>query len=174
MRAAGVLLAIGVALVLQTTLTRFLVRDTIAIDLVLIAIVYVALAGGPTVGIVAGSIGGLAQDALSGGILGIGGLANTVVGFVTGVAGTQFIVGQAASRGVVFFLAALAHSLVLAAMYALLGLRSLNLVFFRMAAEAGIGAVLGVLLFELVEFVPGAIERRRAMGRGRLRVRPRI
>lgn len=174
MRAAGVLLTIAAALALQTTLTRFLVLGNVAVDLVLVAVIYLALTGGPTVGVVAGTIGGLAQDALSSGVLGIGGLAKTVIGFLTGVAGTQFIVGQAAARGVVFFAAGLAHSLVLAGMYALLGLRQLDLVFSRMAAQAGMNAVLGVVLFELVDFLPGAMERRRAAGRGKLRVRPRI
>lgn len=174
MRAAGVLITIAAALALQTTLTRFLVRGNVAVDLVLVAVIYLALTGGPTVGVVAGTIGGLAQDALSSGVLGIGGLAKTVIGFLTGVAGTQFIVGQAAARGVVFFAAGLAHSLVLAAMYALLGLRQLDLVFSRMAAQAGMNAVLGVVFFELVDFLPGAMERRRAAGRGKLRVRPRI
>lgn len=174
MRAAGVLIGIGAALALQTTLTRFLVRGSVAVDLVLVVVIGLALTGGPTVGVVAGTIGGLAQDALSSGILGIGGLAKTVVGFLAGVAGQQFIVGQAAARGVVFFAAGLAHSLVLAGMYALLGLRQVDLVFSRMAAQAGVNAVLGVLLFELVDFLPGAMERRRAAGRGKLRVRPRI
>lgn len=174
MRAAGVLIGIGAALALQTTLTRFLVRGSVAVDLVLVVVIGLALSGGPTVGVVAGTIGGLAQDALSSGILGIGGLAKTVVGFLAGVAGQQFIVGQAAARGVVFFAAGLAHSLVLAGMYALLGLRQVDLVFSRMAAQAGVNAVLGVLLFELVDFLPGAMERRRAAGRGKLRVRPRI
>lgn len=174
MKSAGVLIAIAIAVALQTTLTRFLVRETFAIDLVLVTVVYLGLAGGPGVGIVAGTIGGLAQDGLSSGVLGIGGLANTIVGFLAGVAGTHFIVGQAAARGVVFFAAGLAHSLVLAGLYALLGQRQVDLVFSRMAAQGGISAVLGVLLFELIEFVPGAIERRRVMGRGKLRVRPRI
>lgn len=174
MKAAGVLLAIGVALALQTTMTRFLVRGNLAVDLVLVVVVSLALAGGPTIGVVAGTIGGLAQDALSSGILGIGGLTNTVVGFLTGVAGRQFIVGQAAARGVVFFAAGLAHTLVLSGMYALLGLRQLDLVFSRVVAQAGMNALLGVMLFEVVEFVPGALERRRASGRGKLRVRPRM
>ena len=43
MRAAGVLLAIVVALALQTTLARFVIRGTVAVDLVLVVVVYVAL-----------------------------------------------------------------------------------------------------------------------------------
>ena len=43
------------------------------------------------------------QDALSSGVIGIGGLAKTIVGFLAGVIGTQFIVTQPLPRFVVFF-----------------------------------------------------------------------
>ena len=47
MKAAGVLIAIALALALQTTLARFVVGGTAAIDLVLVVVVYVALTTGP-------------------------------------------------------------------------------------------------------------------------------
>ena len=50
MKAAGSILAIAVALAIQTTLARFLVRGTVAVDLVLVAVVYVALTSGPVTG----------------------------------------------------------------------------------------------------------------------------
>ena len=62
------------------------------IDLVLVAVAYAALAFGPVVGLFAGTLGGLAQDALSAQIIGVSGLAKTLVGFVSGVVGSQFIV----------------------------------------------------------------------------------
>ena len=43
MRAAGVILAVALALALQTTLARFVVRGTVAVDLVLVVVVYAAL-----------------------------------------------------------------------------------------------------------------------------------
>ena len=102
MKAAGVILAVAAALALQTTLAWFVTRGTVAVDFVLVAVVYVALTTGPTAGLLAGTLGGLAQDALtSGGITGIGGLAKTIVGFVTGIVGTQFIVVQSVPRFVV-------------------------------------------------------------------------
>ena len=58
-----------------------------AIDLVLIVVVYVAIKSGPSTGLLAGTVAGLIQDALSSGILGIGGLAKTMVGFLSGVLG---------------------------------------------------------------------------------------
>ena len=74
MKTAVVVLAIGGALVLQTTLSGLMVGGTIAVNLVLVAIVYLALAYGAVSGMLAGMIGGLAQDALAGGIVGIGGV----------------------------------------------------------------------------------------------------
>ena len=58
----------------------------------LIVVVYIALKSGPSTGLLAGTVAGLIQDALSSGVLGIGGLAKTIVGFLSGVLGTQFIV----------------------------------------------------------------------------------
>src|SRR5204863_5985081 len=89
-KAAAVVLAIALALALQTTLARFVIRGTVAVDLVLVVVVYAALAAGPVTGILTGAFAGLVQDALSSGLIGIGGLAKTLVGFLAGLVGTQF------------------------------------------------------------------------------------
>ena len=60
MKAVGVILAIAVALVLQTTLARFVIRGTVAVDLVLVVVVYVALTSGPMTGMLCGTAAGLA------------------------------------------------------------------------------------------------------------------
>ena len=122
MKLALNLVAIAAALVLQTTLTSF-VPQTAAIDLVLIVVVYVSLSFGPTTGIVAGTVAGLIQDSLSSGIMGIGALAKTLVGFAAGRIGTQFIVTAPLPRFVVFIGATLLHALVFMGLYVLLGLR---------------------------------------------------
>ena len=69
------------------------VRTTV--DLVLVAVVYAALTAGPVDGLFAGTIGGLAQDALSAEIIGLGGMAKTLIGFFVGVLGSQFNVDDA-------------------------------------------------------------------------------
>ena len=97
MRTALVLLILAVAITLQTTVGRFFV-GRMTIDMVLVAVVFVALSYGPVAGLLGGTAAGLAQDALSGGIIGIGGLANSIVGFFTGAIGAQFIVSSALPR----------------------------------------------------------------------------
>jgi rod shape-determining protein MreD len=50
------------------------------VDVVLVAVVYVALTTGPVGGMLSGTIAGLIQDTLSSGVIGIGSLAKTLVG----------------------------------------------------------------------------------------------
>ena len=68
----------------------------------LVAVVYVALTTGPVSGMLAGSVAGLIQDSLSSGVIGIGGLAKSIVGFLAGAFGQQFIVTAALPRLVMF------------------------------------------------------------------------
>ena len=166
MKAAGVVLAVAAALALQTTLAWYVTRGSVAVDFVLVAVVYVALRLGPTAGLLAGTFGGLAQDALaSGGITGIGGLAKTLVGFLTGIVGTQFIVVQSVPRFVVFFLATVVHQAVFMGLYVLLDVRHFGTPYAAVAEQAVGNAVVGVVAFQVVELLPGAVERRRAARR---------
>jgi rod shape-determining protein MreD len=167
-RAAGVTLAIALALVLQTTLTRFIVRGTVAVDLVLVVVVYVALLSGSVTGLLAGTVAGLLQDSLSTGLIGIGGLAKTLVGFLAGIVGTQFIVARPLPRFVVFFAATVLHQMITIGLGVLLGLRPVGMPYATIGGQALGNAVVGVAAFQLAELLPGAVERRRA-GKTRLR-----
>jgi len=164
-KAAGVLTAIALALALQTTLARFVVGGTAAIDLVLVVVVYVALTTGPGTGMLAGSVAGLIQDALSSGVVGIGGLAKSVVGFLAGVIGQQFIVTAALPRFVMFLAATAVHSAVFMGLYVLLGLRTFPSPFAAVASQAIGNAAVGMIAFTLIEALPGMMERRRVRRR---------
>jgi rod shape-determining protein MreD len=167
-RASTAILAIVVALACQTTLARFLVRGAVAVDLVLVVVVYVALASGPVTGLLTGACAGLVQDALSSGVIGIGGLAKTVVGFLAGIVGTQFIVAQSLPRFVVFLGATALHAVIFIGLYVLLDLRQFDAPGLAVFEQALANATIGVVAFRLVELLPGAVERRRAA-----RLRPR-
>ncbi|HEX7793450.1 MAG TPA: rod shape-determining protein MreD [Vicinamibacterales bacterium] len=160
MRVLGIVVAIVVAMALQTTLMRFL-SGTTAVDLVLVVVVYVALLFGPVTGLLTGTFAGLIQDALSIGVIGIGGLAKTIVGFLAGVVGTQFIVSQAPSRFVVFFAATVLHAVIFMGLYELLGLRDFGTPYARVLGQAFTNAVVGTIAFQVAELLPGAVERRR-------------
>jgi rod shape-determining protein MreD len=167
-KTAGVILAIVAALVLQTTFARLIARTTVAVDLVLVVVVYVALTSGPVTGLLAGTAAGLAQDALSSGVIGIGGLAKTLVGFLSGIIGTQFIVAQPFSRFVVFLAATVLHAIVFIGLYVVLDLREFGTPYAAVAWQAVANAVVGVVAFQLVELLPGVVERRRSQ-RARIR-----
>ena len=167
MRVLGAVAALVLALVLQTTLAQMIVRGTAALDLVLVVVIYIAISWGANTGLLAGAAAGLAQDALSSGILGIGGLAKTVVGFVIGMAASQFIVVRPLPRFVVFFGATILHAVVFMGLYELLGLRHFGRPYGGVASQGLVNALVGLIAFQVIEFVPGALQRR-AANRGRV------
>ena len=167
MKLFGAVAALVLALVLQTTLAQVVVRGTGALDLVLVVVIYIAISSGASTGLLVGAAAGLAQDALSSGILGIGGLAKTVVGFVMGMAASQFIVVRALPRFLVFFAGTILHAVVFMGLYELLGLRHFDRPYGGVASQGLANAVVGLVAFQVIEFVPGALQRR-AANRGRV------
>jgi hypothetical protein len=181
-RAAIIALFIAVALAAQTTLTRYLPPGAHLVDLVFVAVVFIALTGGPAAGMIVGALAGLTQDALAAtgmtvvavgagvatarSIIGIGGLAKTFVGFVTGIVGSHFIVARPIPRAFVFFTATVAHAIIFQGIYSVVdpgyGPPSYRSLF----SEAGANALVGVLIFQLSETLPGAVDRRRMSGSG--------
>ena len=167
MKAAAALGAIAAALALQTTLASLVIRGTAALDLVLIVVVYVSLVSGPVRGLLLGTAAGLIQDALSSGIIGVGGLAKTAVGFVAGVLGSQFIVTAPLSRFLVFVMATALHATIFMGLYTLLGLRQYEAPYTAVLSQAIGNGFLGVVGAQMVELLPGLRERRRARRIGR-------
>ena len=162
MRIVGAGAAILVALALQTTLAGLVIRGTAAIDLVLIVVVYIALKAGPVPGLVAGTVAGLIQDALSNPILGIGGLAKTIVGFLAGVLGTQFILTGPLPRLVMLVMATVLHAAIFMGLYVLLDLRQFPNPVPSVIGQAMGNGFVGVVTFQLIEWLPGFVDRRRA------------
>ena len=168
MKAAGIILAIVLALALQTTIARFVVAGRVGVYFVLVVVVYVALSSGAVAGIATGTVAGLIQDSMSTGVIGIGGLAKTIVGFVTGVVGTQLNIAEPVARFIVFFAATIVHQAITIGLGTVLGLQTFGVPYTAIAGEALANAVVGVAAFQVTELLPGAVERRR-MGRSKLR-----
>ena len=169
MRALRIIAALALALAVQTTLAGLLAGGTMAVDLVLVVVTYVGLSAGPITGLAAGTVAGLVQDALSSGILGIGGLAKTVVGYLAGVVGTQFIVTAPVPRFVVFAAATFVHAGLFMGTYVLLDLRTFPNAWPATAAQAVSNGLIGVLATKAVEWWPVFVERRRAIRAHRLK-----
>jgi rod shape-determining protein MreD len=162
---AGALIAIALALALQTTLTRFVAAGTGAVDVVLVAVVYVALTTGPVGGMLSGTVAGLIQDTLSSGVVGIGGLAKTLVGFLVGAFGQQFIVTATVPRLVIFVASTALHAGVFMGLYVALGLQVFSSPWKAIASQAAVNAVIGLISFAVIESLPGMLERRRTRRR---------
>jgi hypothetical protein len=63
---------------------------------------------------------------------------------------------------VIFFAATLVHAVVFIGLYELLNLRDFGTPIAAQLWRAAANAVLGVLAFQFVELLPGAVERRKA------------
>jgi rod shape-determining protein MreD len=164
MKAAGVLLALAAAMLLQTTLAGLTLEGATLVNFVLVAVVYVALAFGAVTGMLAGTAGGLAQDALAGGIIGVGGMSKTLIGFIVGVLGAQFIVSQTLPRFVMFVGATLVHELCFQALQSLVEVRPFAMQWSTTLTQAAVNGLIGILSFQVVELGPGMVQSRRARG----------
>jgi rod shape-determining protein MreD len=161
MTALRTLAFIVVALVLQTSMARLLVRGAIGVDLVLIAVVYLSLRAGPTVGMITGTVAGLAQDSLTTGIVGVGSLGKTIVGYLAGTVGTAFIVAQPVPRFLVFFGATILEMTVVTALHAALDAGPTVIPFGAIVAQAFGNSLVGIVVFQFAEGLPRALERRK-------------
>ena len=152
------------ALVLQTTLAKFLVRGSVGVDLGLVVVVFLSLRAGPTAGILSGTVAGLVQDALAttSGVVGIGGIGKSVVGYLAGTIGRAFIVAQPLPRSLVFFAATLIEMTIVELFHAVLDPGPYAVPVGAIAAQAFGNSLVGVVLFQVVESVPRALERRKA------------
>jgi rod shape-determining protein MreD len=163
-RIVGVIVALAAALALQTTLAGLTIGGATAVNLVLVAVIYVALSFGPVAGLLAGSAGGLVQDALAGGIVGVGGFSKTLVGFLVGLLGAQFIVAQSLPRLVMFVSGTVVHELCYHALYALVETRPFRMPWSAALTQAVVNGLVGILAFQIVESGPGLMQRRGSRG----------
>jgi rod shape-determining protein MreD len=146
--------AILAALMLQTVVGYQIFGRLIGIDLVLVVVVATALFYGPTAGMVSGTIAGLCQDALSGGVLGVAGLAKTLVGFVAGVIATQFIVSSIIPRAVVFFAMTWLHGICFLGLYAMIERHGIGRPWRQLLVQSLLNAAIGVVATRAIERGP--------------------
>jgi rod shape-determining protein MreD len=163
-----VVFTIIAALLVQTTLARILVRGPVGIDVVLVAVVYLALSSGPTIGLLSGTIAGLVQDSMGTGVVGIGSLAKTVIGLAAGIVGAQFIMARPLPRFIVFFVASVVEALLVIGMQVALNIRQFGVPVAAITERAVGNAFIGTALMQTIDMVPRVVEQRR-LNRARAR-----
>jgi len=157
----SVLATVAVGLLLQVVLARFAVGGTWVFDLVLVAVVFAGLQWGPTAGLLAGTVGGLGQDLLSGGIVRISGLAKTPVGLLSGVIGTQLVLVRPSGRALVVAAATAVHRLLMMGVIALVEQHWSGTTWGAMLTEIALNTAAGYIVFQIVGALPGVMERQR-------------
>jgi len=156
-----VVLGIAGALVAQGILSAFWMRGTFAVNLVLVVVVYVALAYGALTGLLAGALGGLVQDALGGGIVGVGGMTKTLIGFVVGILSAQFNLSTGVARVVMFVAATFVHDVMFAGLQAITAGQPFSLKLSAVMVQALINGLVGFMAFVIVENGPQLLANRR-------------
>jgi len=161
MKGAWVGAGLMLALVCQTTLVPEVGGSGVPVDLVLVVVISVAIASGPSAGMWAGAAGGLLQDGLSGGVIGVGGLVKTLVGHAAGHVGAYFMVARWWHRFLVFFFGSVAHAGCFIGIYSLLSATKPMSSYRAVLIQAAVNAVLGVIMAIGLQIAPSVLERRR-------------
>jgi rod shape-determining protein MreD len=161
-KALAVFAALIAALLAQTTVAGLSLELGTLVNFVLVAVMCVALSFGALTGLLAGAVGGLVQDAVAGGIVGIGGISKTLVGFLVGAVGAHFIVSQPLPRLVIFLGGTVLHELCFQSLYALVELRPVQFAWQTMLTQAAINGIIGLLALQIVESAPALKQRREA------------
>lgn len=168
MKLGAVMATVGVAVVLQAALARYTVGEVWVFDLVLVGVAYAALLRGPAAGMLAGTLGGLLQDLLSGGVVGVGGLAKTVVGYLTGTIGAQFVLARPQIRSAIVALASVVHRFLVVGVLAAIDQQWPDFPWTAMLIETGLNSVAALVAFHLTDALPGVVERGRSGRRSSL------
>ena len=158
------------ATLLQALGLRFFSHFSLVVDPFLILVVYHSLDSTPAWSSISGSVAGLAHDALSGGLYGLHGFANTLVGHASSRLQQRLVIQQPAQVGLLFVLAVAFQVAILASLQFLLvsgaelpGLRT-------MVARMVSSGFAGVALFVLAGMIREWRGRWRARRRRRLRI----
>jgi len=170
-KATSVLLTVVIAVTLQLMLARYTVGGKWLFDLVLVGVVYAALNWGPAAGMLAGTCGGLIQDVLSSDIVGVGGLSKTIVGFTTGVLGSQFVVARPFGRMLVVAASSFVHRLTILGLHSLVDQHWPGMPWAAMLGETGLNSLCGLVVFQASEGWPGLWNRNRQARRSGIKRR---
>jgi rod shape-determining protein MreD len=121
-------------------------------DPFLLVLIYCALVGGETHGMLAGGAAGWVQDVLFGGrVLGLSALAKLLVGFAVGVAAGRFLVASVAARALVVLLATIVDALLVQWLASVFALEVGTMGVVALASRSTTNALVGGLFFALAD-----------------------
>ena len=161
MRLTAILATVVLGVLAQALLVRYAVGGRLVFDFVLVAVVYAALRWDARAGLIGGTVGGLLQDVLSGGVAGVGGLAKTLVGGAAGGVGSLFVVTRPHWRALIVAGASFVHRLLMIALTSLISEQWSGLPLADMLGETVVNTVCAWVLFQGTDALPAALERRR-------------
>ena len=165
MRASWIALALVAALAVQTTLVRMVAGTGAPLDLVLMVVIVVAIVNGARAGLWTGAVGGLLQDALSGGVVGMGGLAKTLVGYLGGQFAAQFMVTRLWHKALVIVGGSLLHAALFAGGYNLLFDDPMVITRRDLLVQTVANTVAGLVVAVGLQTIPAEVQRQRLRGR---------
>ncbi len=152
MKAFLTAVAILMALVVATALGQLLPALGRVVDPFLLVVVYCALRGGETEGMLTGLAAGWVQDAqFAGPVLGISPLTKILIGFTVGLAGRHFLLAGLGARTLVLLAASAADTFLFQWLAAVFDVRVIDLGPLGLLWRATVNAGLGVALFEVVD-----------------------
>ncbi len=120
MRALKFALALLVAVVLHIAGVRLVPGFSEGVDLFLVVLVFHGLDGNTLAGVLGGMAAGLVTDALTGGLFGLHGVADTIIGYGTAYAAQRLVIRRANGVFLLFALAAAVQEVILVAVSLLL------------------------------------------------------
>lgn len=149
MRTLRFLLGLAAAVLVHALGSQVLPRFPSAVDLFLVLAVLHALDGRLIAGMLGGTVAGLTADGLSGGLFGLNGFVDTIIGYGAALAARRLVIQRASSIALVCAAATVAQQLLLMG----LGLALISQahppltgwMLAKVAVNGGLGAVLSVL-----------------------------
>jgi rod shape-determining protein MreD len=145
-------LAVTAALLVQTGLSQVVPPAARLFDPFLLVLVYCGLAFGENHAMFTGAAAGWVQDVHFGGpVLGLSGLTKVVLGFLVGMAATRFQLTEPGPRGLVLLGAAAFDALFLWGLASTFDIAIAAPTATSLALRALINALLGMLIFALLE-----------------------
>ena len=116
MRALELLVGVLLATVLHVLGGRLVAEFPSWVDLFLVVAVYTSLDSAPVASMLRGTVAGLVHDALTGGLYGLHGFADTVVAWIVARMRQRLVIQQPLQVGLLFVLAAALQQALLAAL----------------------------------------------------------